>query len=287
MQGSQLSESSRTGECPLRPGLERHLLPSGNADEIVTKASSDSIFGSDGLGFGRTIWTTLVSWLARIGIQEQTGSKPDTTSIENCVVGWGQGPYSSRVFSAEKGVDEDQLDRLISHLLQIAIELGIREGRITDRVLGVFVSTQSPKPYSTWNGIREAKGFKARAEARFRGHIQWQGFVALCGHVDDRGVKHVTPELIRDFFKSEEPFFQQIVDRRQGLRDGIIPLGDKSGILKDAPPHIDLVATDKAYKKNKSGLWMILKIARYMLFSRRSRVGPLPGTPHTGSQETE
>lgn len=278
MQSSQVPKGSSAGGCPLEPGLERHLWPAGNEDEIVTKTSSDAIFGSEGLGLGRTFWTTIVSWLARIGIQEQTDSKPDTTSIDGCVKGWGQGPYSSRVFSVEKGIDEQQLDRLIDHLQGITEELGVRDGRITDRVLAVFVATQSSKPYSTWTGMREAKSFKSRAEARFRGHIQWQGFITLCGQIDDRGVKHVTPELLRTFFNSEEPFFQRIVDRRQRLKDGALPLGDKSGILAHAPPHIDLVATDRAYKKNKSGLWMILKIARYMLFRRRSRLGPLPGT---------
>ena len=276
MLSSQVPRTARAAGCPLKAGLERHLWPSGNEDEIVTKASSDFIFGPEGLGFGRTLWTTIVSWLARIGIQEQTASKKGTTSIDACVKGWGQGPYSSRVFNVDRGIDEQQLDRLIAHLLGIADELGVRDQRFTGRVFAVFVSAQSPKPYSTWNGWRKAHSIKARMEARFRGHIQWQGFVTLCGQVDGRGVKHVTPELLRTFFSSEEPFFQRIVDRRRSLRDGTLSPGDASGLLADAPPHIDLVATDREYGKNKSGLWMILRIIGSMVFFRRSRLGPLP-----------
>ncbi len=258
--------------------MERHVWPSGNEEGVVTKTSSDAIFGPKGLGLGNTFWTTIISWLARNGIQEQTRSNPDETSIENCVKGWGQGPYSSRVFDVASGVDEEQLDRLVAHLQGIAGELGVPDQRFTDDVFAAFVSTQDPKPYSTWDGMREAKSFHDRVGARFRGHIQWQGFVTLCGQVDRNGVKHVTPELLRAFFNSEEPFFQRIVDRRRHLRDGTLSPGDKSGVLADAPSHVDLEATDRAYNKNKSGLWMILKISRYMLFSRRSRLGPLPET---------
>ncbi len=258
--------------------MERHVWPAGNEEAIVTKTSSDTIFGPKGLGFGNTFWTTIVSWLARNGIQEQTGSNPDETNIANCVKGWGQGPYSSRVFNAESGIDEVQLDRLISHLQGISAEFGVPEQRITDDVLAAFVSTQAPKPYSTWDGTREAKSLRDRVGARFRGHIQWQAFVTLCGQIDRNGVKHVTPELLRTFFNSEEPFFQRVADRRQRLREGALSPGDPSGILADVPSHINLEATDLGYKKNKSGLWLILKISRYMLFHRLSRLGPLPGT---------
>ena len=278
MPNSQIPESSGASGCPLRAGMERHVWPSGNGDGIVTKVSSDAIFGPQGLGLGNTVWSTIISWLARNGIQEQTGSNPDETNIENCVKGWGQGPYSSRVFDVANGFDEEQLGRLIAHLEGIARELAVPDQRITGDVLGVFVSTQDPKPYSTWDGMREAKSVRDRVGARFRGHIQWQGFVTLCGQVDRNGVTHVTSETLRAFFTSEEPFFQQVVDRRRRLRDGALSPGDRSGVLADAPPHVDLEATDRAYMKNKSGLWMILKIGRYMLFSRRSSLGPLPGT---------
>ena len=259
----------------LSAGLERHVWPSGNGHGIVTKTSSDAIFGPEGLGLASGIWMTILSFLARTGIQEQTGSKPDETDIAACVKGWGQGACSSRVLNVELGVDQEQLARLLTHLEGIAKELGVPDQRITDRVLGVFVSTQDLEPYSTWEGIRSAKTALDRFAARFRGHVQWQGFDTLCGQIDHNGVKHVTPELIREFFNSEEPFLQRIVERRRGLRDGTLRAGDKSGVLADAPAHIDLEATDREYDKNKSGLWLILKIARYMLFPRRSKLGPL------------
>ena len=66
-----------------------------------------------------------------------------------------------------------------------------------------------------------------------------------------------------------------MVERRRSLRDGALTAGDKSGVLADTPAYVDLEATDKEYKRNKSGLWLILKIARYMIFSRRSKLGPL------------
>ena len=266
------------GGCPFRPGLERHVWPSGDGKGIVTKVSSDAIFGSDGLGFGRTFWTKIISWLARIGIQEQTGSEPGETSIANCVKGWGQGPYSSRVFDAEVGINQKQLDAFIAHLQAIAVEQEIPNQRITQSVLAAFVTTQDAEPYSTWSGVRQAHAFSERAGARFRGHIQWQAFGILCGQVDRDGTRHVTPELIREFFNSEEPFFDRFVDRRRRLQSGDLVAGDRSGILADAPAYVDLVKTDLRYKKRKSGLWMIIKIACYMLMQRKSKVGPLtPG----------
>ena len=259
----------------LSPGLERHVWPSGNGNGIVDKTSSDHIFGPEGLGLASSVWMTLLSFLARTGIQEQTGSKPDETDIPACVKGWGQGACSSRVLNVELGVDQAQLQRFLSHLEGIALELGVPDQRITDRVLRVFISTQDLEPYSTWQGIRSVKTARDRFSARFRGHVQWQGFETLCGQIDRKGVKHVTPELIHDFFNSEEPFFQRLVARRRSLRDGSLQAGDQSGILADAPVHIDLEATDLEYKRNKSGLRVILKIARYMLLPQRSKLGPL------------
>jgi len=259
----------------LGAGLERHVWPSGNGHGVVTKMSSDAIFGPEGLGLAGTPWMTLLSFLARTGIQEQTSSKPGETDIPACVKGWGQGSCSSRVFNVNLAVDEDQLDRLIAHLEGIAKEMGVPNQRMTGKVLGSFVATQDLEPYSTFKGIRSVKTLRQRFTARFRGHVQWQGFDTLCGQLDQDGVKHATPELIRDFFNSEVPFFTRIIDRRRGLREGALQLGDKSGVLADVPAHIDLVATDREYKRNKSGLIVVLKIARYMIFPKRSRMGPL------------
>lgn len=275
---SQIPENSDTTGCPMRAGLEKHVWPSGNGKGIVTKTSSDAIFGPYGLGLASSIWTKILSMLARTGIQEQTGSKPGETNIDACVKGWGQGACSSRVFDPENletGVNEAQLERFIAHLQGIAKELGVPNQRITDKVLAAFISTQDTEPYSTWDGIHTVKTARDRFTARFRGHVQWQGFDTLCGQLDHDGVKHVTTELIRSFFYSEEPFFQRIVERRRGLREGTLPVGEKSGVLADAPAHIDLEATDREYKRNKSGLWLILKIVSYILFPRRSRLGPL------------
>lgn len=258
-----------------RAGVERHVWPAGNGEGIVTKTSSDAVFGPKGLGLGNTFWTTILSYLARNGIQEQTGSNPDETNIENCVKGWGQGAYSSRVFDVERGVDQEQLNGFIEHLEAIAADLGVANNRFTDKVLGVFIATQLAEPYLTVTGQREVKTTRERLVGIFRGHVQWQGFVTLCGQVDSNGVNHVTPELINLFFNSEEPFFDKIIDRRRLLKEGTLVPGEKSGLLADSQPHIDREATDRRYKKNKSGLWLILKIMRYMLFLRRSSVGPL------------
>jgi hypothetical protein len=276
---TEIPENTESTETPVRAlqfGLERHVWPSGNGKGIVNKTSSDAIFGPEGLGLTSSIWTTILSYLARTGIQEQTGSKPGETDIEACTKGWGQGAYSSRVFNPELGVDEEQQERFIAHLQGIAKELGTPGQRVTDKVLGVFISTQDAEPYSTWDGIRTIKNWGGKFSARFRGHIQWQGFDTLCGQIDQNGVKHVPPELIREFFNSEEPFFERMVERRRVLRDGSLPIGDKSGLLKEAPAHIDPEATDREYNRNKSGLWLILKIVGYMLLPRKSRLGPLP-----------
>lgn len=258
-----------------KEGLERHVWPAGDGQGIVTKKSSDKIFGPNGLGLGNTFWTTILSYLARTGIQEQTGSNKGETNIENCVKGWGQGAYSSRIFDVDKGVDQQQLDEFIEHLTKIAAEYRTPDGRFTDKVLGSFIATQIAEPYSTINGIREAKTRGERFTAVFRGHVQWLGFVTLCGQVDKNGVVHVTPELLKLFFNSGQPFFERLSDRRRQLKEGGLTVGDPSGLLADAPEHIDLKATDVRYKKNKSGLWLILKIARYMLFPPRAKTGPL------------
>jgi hypothetical protein len=272
---SPTEQKSYAPGCPMKAGLERHVWPSGDGKGIVTKASSDTIFGPEGLGLAGGMWATLLSFLARTGIQEQTGSKPNETDIEACVKGWGQGAFSSRVFDADRGVDQGQLERFIAHLQAIAKEFGVADQRITDKVLAIFISTQDPEPYSTWNGPRTVSRSIDKLTARFRGHIQWQGFDTLCGQIGRDGVRHATPELLREFFNSEEPFFQQIVERRRCLREGTLAAGDKSGLLATAPAHIDLVATDREYRRNKSGLWLILKIGMYMLFPKRSRQGPL------------
>ena len=96
--------------------------------------------------------------------------------------------------------------------------------------------------------------------------------------MDHDGIRHVSPELIREFFNSEEPFFDRFVDRRRRLISGELAPGDSSGILAEAPDYVDLKKTDLRYKKRKSGLWMILKIIRYMVLQPKSKVGSLaPG----------
>lgn len=267
-------EGPRQGACPFRLGLERHLVPAGNDDRIVTRSTSDHIFGPHGLGLGATPVSKFLSYLARVGIQEQTGSQSGETSIENCVAGWGQGPYSSRVFSVETGIDADRLELLIARFEAIAEELGVPDNRITAKVLGVFTETQRARPYSTVDGMREAKGFLARAGARFRGHVQWQGFVDLCGQIDSNGVKHVSPELLRAFFGGEAPFFERVMDHRDQLIDGTIAAGESSKLLADAPAYVDRVATDQEYMKRKSGSRIIVKMVAYMIRRHRSSLGP-------------
>ncbi|MDH5642011.1 MAG: hypothetical protein OEY28_12020, partial [Nitrospira sp.] len=146
------ADMAQQAASSFRAGLERHIVPAGNADRIVTQPTSDAFFGPSGLGFKADFFGRLISWLARTGIQEQTGSRPDETDIEGCVKGWGQGPFSSRVFDAQKGIDEDQLERLIQHLHGIASTMNIQNGRFTDRVLAAFVGSQDAEVYSTWTG---------------------------------------------------------------------------------------------------------------------------------------
>jgi len=269
------AQNANVSQGQLRAGLEKHVWPSGNGKGIVTKTSSDNIFGPLGLGLSSGMWMTTLSFLARTGIQKQTASKPNETDIEGCVKGWGQGACSSRVLDVKLGVDQQQLDRFISHLQNIAKELQSPENRIIDKVLAAFISTQDTEPYSTWQGMRSVNTWRDKFTARFCGHIQWLGFETLCGQIDQQGIKHVTPELIRMFFNSDEPFFQRMVERRRNLKQGNLESGDKSGLMGTAPTHIDLIATDNEYKKNKSGLWLILKIVGYMLFPHVSKQGPL------------
>jgi len=259
----------------LKNGVEKHVWPAGNGRGIVTKNSSDSIFGADGLGLANTVWMRILSFLARTGIQDQTGSKKGETDIENCVQGWGQGAYSSRVFDVERGVNKEQLATFIDHLNNIAEEMNVPNGRITEKVLGAFIATQEPEPYSTIDGIREVESMRGKLQGIFRGHVQWQGFIALCGHVDKDGVVHVTPELLTTFFNSPHPFFELIVNHRRDLRAGSVKPGESSEILRNAPTHIDRAATDLRYKTNKSGLMIILRIAKFMLLPYRAKVGPL------------
>jgi len=267
--------NTENNQPQFKEGLERHVWPSSNGEGIVTKKSSDNIFGPEGLGLAGGAWATLLSFLARTGITKQTGSKPGETNVEACVKGWGQGACSSRVLNVTLGVDEIQLERFIKHLQGIALELRVPKQRITDKVLAVFISTQDLEPYSTSDGMITVTTASEKLTARFRGHIQWQGFDTLCGQIDNDGVKHCSPELIRDFFNSEQPFFQRIVERRRQLREGKLIPGDDSGILADCPDYIDLEATDHEYNRNKSGLWLILKIARYMIVPKRSELGSL------------
>lgn len=262
-----------------RAGLERHIVPAGNTNQIVTKLTSDVFFGPSGLGFKGGFFARLISWLARNGIQEQTGSRPDETNIEGCVKGWGQGPFSSRVFDPQKGVDKDQLEHLLQHLHGIALKLNVKNERFTDRVLAAFVGSQDAETYSTWTGPRQVRSLRERLGARFRGHIQWQSLCALCGQVDYDGVKHVTPELLRTFFNSEQPFFQRIVDRRRQLRARELPVGDRSGLLQETPAHIDLKATDQEYQRDKSGLGLVLKILLFMLCRTGKGLTPLHARP--------
>lgn len=276
MTNHQENKTQWQDQVDLKPGIERHIWPFGNEKAIVTKTTSDRLFGAEGLGFKNNMWMKLLSFLARTGIQEQTGSKKNETDIANCVKGWGQGAHSSRVFHATKGVDPARMEMLIQRLQHISSELGIKDNRLTHDVLAAFVTTQKAEPYLTWNGLREANGFIKRNKARFRGHIQWQSFVALCGHIDNNGVKHITPELIRTFFNSPKPFFNLIVERRTQLLQGTITPGSKTGLMADAQDYIDIKATDLEYMRNKSGLGLVLKILWYMIMNKKSKLGPLP-----------
>lgn len=233
-----------------------HAGPYANAEGIIVQETSDKMFGPEGLGFAGTPWTTLISWLARNGISRQTASQPNETVVKNCVAGWGQGAFSSRVFLADGsgGWDDAQLERLINHLGEIARTLEGDATRINSAAAAAFIGSQDPKPYQTFNGIQEARGFVAKAEARFRGHIQWQSLVAFAG---------------------ETSFFTQMLEHRQKLCRGEIQPGAPDVFLDSAETHIDRAATDRAYIKTKSGLWLILKITFYMITRKGAQIAPL------------
>lgn len=257
--------------------MEGHAGPYGNAAGVIVQETSDKMFGPQGLGFSGTPWMTLISWLARNGISAQTASKPNETIVKNCVAGWGQGAFSSRVFLADGsgGWDDAQLERLITHFGEIAQSMEGDATRINSGALGAFIGSQYPKPYQTFEGIKEAQGFVAKAGARFRGHIQWQSIVALCGYMNTKGERVLTPSLLRKFFAGESSFFAQMLEHRQKLCRGDIQPGAADGFLDAAEPYIDRAATDRAYIKTKSGLWVILKIAFYTITRRGSQIVPL------------
>src|SRR5580704_17505144 len=98
MNSQVVQERDTDRQCPFHVGMENHVGPYGDVRGVVVKAKSDAMFGPDGLGFAGTPWMKLVSWLARSGISEQTGSNPHETVVKSCVRGWGQGAFSSHVF---------------------------------------------------------------------------------------------------------------------------------------------------------------------------------------------
>ena len=253
-----------------------HAGPYANAEGIIVQETSDKMFGPEGLGFAGTPWTTLISWLARNGISRQTASQPNETVVKNCVAGWGQGAFSSRVFLADGtgGWDDAQLEQLIQHLGEIARTLDGDATRINSATAAAFIGSQNPKPYQTFNGTQEARGFVAKAEARFRGHIQWQSLVALCGYVNTKGERVLTPSLLKKFFAGETSFFTQMLEHRQKLCRGEIQPGAADGFLDGAETYIDRAATDRTYIKAKSGLWLILKIAFYMITRKGAQIAP-------------
>jgi hypothetical protein len=261
--------------CPFHAGMENHVGPYGDPRGVVVKATSDATFGPAGLGFAAGPWMKLVSWLARSGISEQTGSQPDETIVASCVEGWGQGAFSSHVFRADGTVDGERLEQLIGHLGALATELEGDATRITSATVAAFVNAQRPQPFRTYTGPREVRTLRERWSARFRGHIQWQSLVALCGQVTPDATKVLTPRLLRAFFAGEQSFFVRLVERRRGLRAGELVPGQPVGLLADVGPGIDAVKTDQAYLAEKSSLWVVLKILFYMLTGKGAGLSPL------------
>ena len=255
--------------------MANHVGPYGDANGVIVKSTSDAMFGPDGLGFANTPWTTLISWLARNGISEQTGSKADETIAENCVLGWGQGAYSSRVFAGDGSCDQAQLQRLTTYLSGLAQRLQGDPTRINSVTVAAFIEAQRPQPYRTFNGVREVRGLRERLSSRFRGHIQWQSFVALCGYVNSRGEKVITPSLLRRFFGGESSFFADLVARRRQLGRGEIRPGEALGFFGEVESGIDREETDRAYTQRKSGLWVVLKILFYMVTRKGATQQPL------------
>jgi hypothetical protein len=263
-----LTAERPAARCPFHAGMESHVGPFGDPNGVVVKATSDAMFGPDGLGFAGTPWMILVSWLARTGISEQTGSKPNETIVKSCVLGWGQGAYSSHVFREDGSADLDQLDRLILHLRYLAKEVEGDPTRLTSATVAAFVGAQPAQPYRTVKGPREAGTARERWASRFRGHIQWQSLVALCGHVTTDGTKVVTPKMLKRFFGGEGSFFMDLIDRRRKLLAGELRPGEPTGLLEDVDAGIDRERTDRAYMKTKSALWVVLKILYYMAIGK-------------------
>jgi hypothetical protein len=247
------------------PAGERHVGPFADGSGVVVKKTSDDMFGPNGIGFASSPFMTLVSWLARSGISEQTGSRPNETIVKNCGLGWGQGAYSSHVFQPSESADTAALDRLISNFQRLALTLEGQPDRITARVAAAWVNNQPAEPYSTHKGLREARTFSERVASRFRAHIQWQSLVTLCGHVDHDGRRVLTRSLLTRFFAGEGRFFAEFVERRRKLRTGELPAGTAVGLLQSVEEGMDRVATDEYWRRDKSSLRLILAIAWHML----------------------
>lgn len=246
-------------------GVREHVLPASDGAGVITRKSSDAFFGTEGLGFRDSRWMVLISSLARNGISAQTGSRPDETDVEGCALGWGQGAFSSHVFEAKRGVDQERLAALTTHLVELARRLGDADGRITAKVLAAFVSSQDSQPFSTAHGVQSAKTLRERLSARFRGHIQWQALYLLCGQIGIDGTKQVTPELLKQFFLSDTPFFEAFIERRRLLRTGSLQPGSTDGPLGEVSAAIDRGRTDEEYMRTKSGFLLLARIAVFML----------------------
>jgi hypothetical protein len=273
---SQVVEDRSTDRtCPFHAGMENHVGPYGDDRGVVVKATSDAMFGPDGLGFAGTPWMKLVSWLARSGISEQTGSNPHETVVKNCVQGWGQGAFSSHVFQADGTVDHARLEHLIAHLQYLAENVEGDRTRMGSATAAAFVNAQRAQPFRTYSGQREVHTFREAWSSRFRGHIQWQSLVALCGQVDQNGNKVLTAPLLRAFFGGEESFFLALIDRRRKLLSGQLTPGDPIGILALVELGIDREKTDRSYMRKKSSAWLLLKISYYMITGIGSRLDPL------------
>jgi hypothetical protein len=247
--------------------MERHVGPFADGTGVVVQKTSDAMFGPEGLGFARSPWMRVVSWLARSGISEQTGSRPNETIVKNCALGWGQGAFSSHVFQADDRASAAALERLLAEFHRLA---ALHEGhpdRITARVAAAFVNTRPAEPYSTVAGMREARTLRERLSSRFRAHIQWQSLVALCGHVDESGRRILTRSLLTRFFNGEGRFFADFVERRQRLLSGELEPGSAVGLLEIVDEGIDRIATDQGYQRDKSSLLVILTIAYHMALS--------------------
>lgn len=269
-----VEERGTDRKCPFRAGMENHVGPYGDDRGVVVKATSDAMFGPEGLGFSGTPWMKLVSFLARSGISEQTGSKPHETVVKNCVQGWGQGAFSSHVFQVDGTVDRARLESLVAHLQYLAENVEGDRTRIGSATAAAFVNAQRAQPFRTYSGQREVQTFREALSSRFRGHIQWQSLVALCGHVDQNGNKVLTGSLLKAFFGGEESFFVALIERRRQLRSGQLTPGDSSGILALVEPGIDREKTDRSYMQHKSSAWLLLKILYYMVTGIGSGLKP-------------